>query len=116
MLRVILLQVAATVVASAVGALVAGFQGSISSALGGLVCVLPNLVLALYLKVTGHRRSGGGFFVGFVFGELVKLALIVVLLYLIALLYGDLHLPSLLIGLAFATQALFLWGFWKTKS
>jgi hypothetical protein len=27
--------------------------------------------------------------------------------------YGDLHMPSLLIGLVLATQAVFFWGFWK---
>jgi ATP synthase protein I len=112
MFRVILLQTAAVIIASVVGGLIAGSRGSISSALGGAACILPNLLLALHLK-SAACRPGAGFLVGFLLGEVVKLALIVGLLFVIAREYDDLHMPSLLIGLVFATQVLFFWGFWK---
>jgi ATP synthase protein I len=112
MFRVILLQTAAVILASVVGGLIAGSRGGISSALGGVVCVLPNLLLALHLKFAA-RRPGTGFLVGFLLGEAIKLMLIVGLLFVIVREYDDLHMPSLLIGLVFATQVLFFWGFWK---
>jgi ATP synthase protein I len=112
MFRVILLQAAAVVPASLVGGVIAGWQGGISSALGGAVCVLPNLLLALYLKFSA-RRPGAGFVLSFMFGEAVKLALFAGLLFVVVREYDDIHLPSLLIGLVLATQALFFWGFWK---
>jgi ATP synthase protein I len=112
MFRVILLQTAAVILASVVGGLIAGSRGGISSALGGAAYIFPNLLLALHLKLVAHR-PGVGFLAGFLFGEVVKLLLIVGLLFVIAREYDDLHAPSLLIGLVFATQALFFWGFWK---
>jgi ATP synthase protein I len=115
MFRVILLQTAAVILAAVIGGLMAGFRGSVSSALGGAACVLPNLLLALHLKFAARRaiRPGARFFAGFLFGEFVKLVFIVGLLFVIVQEYDDLHMPSLLIGLALATQALFFWGFWK---
>jgi ATP synthase protein I len=112
MFRVILLQTAAVVLASLVGGLIAGLRGGISLALGGAVYVLPNLLLALYLK-SAARRPGAGFVLGFLFGEAVKLVLVVGLLLITVRKYGDVHMPSLLVGLVLATQALFFWGFWK---
>ncbi|MDR2787543.1 MAG: ATP synthase subunit I [Candidatus Accumulibacter sp.] len=112
MFRVILLQTVAVALASAVGGLIAGSRGSISSALGGSLCLLPNLLLALHLKLAA-RRPGAGFLVGFMLGEIIKLMFIVGSLFVIAQKYSDLHMPSLLIGLTFATQVLFFWGLWK---
>jgi ATP synthase protein I len=112
MFRVILLQAAAGVFAAVVGGLIAGWRGSISAALGGGACILPNLLLALHLKCVAHR-PGAGFLANFLLGEIVKLALIAGSLFVIAREYGDLHVPSLLVGLVFATQVLFFWGFWK---
>lgn len=111
MFRAILLQVAATVLAAVLGGLIAGLRGGVSAALGGLVCILPNLLFALRLKsVAGRHRAS--FTVNFLLGELVKLVVVVGLLVFIAREYADLHWPSMLIGLVFATQAMFL-AFWK---
>jgi ATP synthase protein I len=112
MSRVIVMQMAAVVLASVVGGMIAGSRGSISSALGGAACVFPNLLLALHLKSVA-RRPGAGFLAGFLLGEFVKLALVVALLFVIAREYREVHMPSLLIGLALATQAVFFLGFWK---
>jgi ATP synthase protein I len=112
MFRVILVQAAAVVLASVVGGVIAGFRGSVSSLLGGAACVLPNLLLALHLK-SAARRPGAGFLAGFLLGEFVKLTLVVASLWLVVRGYRDVHMPSLLIGLALATQAVFFLGFWK---
>lgn len=106
----ILVQAAAVVLASVVGGMIAGLRGSISSLLGGAVCVLPNLLLALHLRFAVRRP---GFLAGFLLGELVKLALVVALLLLVVLEYRNVHMPCLLIGLVLATQAVFFLGFWK---
>jgi ATP synthase protein I len=112
MFKVIVLQTAAVALASLVGGSIAGLRGGISSALGGAACVLPNLLLALYLRFAA-RRPGAGFVLGFMVGEAVKLMLVVGLLFAAVRKYEDMHMPSLLIGLALATQALFFLGFWK---
>ncbi|MDR2614927.1 MAG: ATP synthase subunit I [Candidatus Accumulibacter sp.] len=114
MFRVILLQTAAVVFAIVVGGLIAGGRGGISAALGGAVCVFPNLLLALHLRFAAGRPRGG-FLARFMLGEIFKLALIVGSLFIVAREYGDVHMPSLLIGLVLATQVLFFWGFWKLK-
>ena len=111
MFRVILLQAAATLVAMLAGGFLAGMRGGISATLGGLACMLPNLLFALRLKSVSGRQ-GATFMANFLLGELVKLAVTVGLLFVIAKGYADLHWPSLLIGLVLATQALFL-AFWK---
>ncbi|MDR3300103.1 MAG: ATP synthase subunit I [Candidatus Accumulibacter sp.] len=112
MFKVILLQTAAVLLASVIGGVIAGLRGGISSALGGAACIFPNLLFALHLRFFA-RRSGTGFLANFMLGEVVKLVLIAGSLFIVAREYGDLHLPSLLVGLVFATQALFFWGFWK---
>ncbi|MDR3299413.1 MAG: ATP synthase subunit I, partial [Candidatus Accumulibacter sp.] len=108
----ILLQTAAVLLASVLGGVLAGSRGGISSVLGGAACIFPNLLLALHLKYV-VRRPGVSFLIGFLLGEIVKLTLVVGSLLLIVREYGDLHMPSLLIGLVLATQAVFFWGFWK---
>ncbi|MDR0577302.1 MAG: ATP synthase subunit I [Candidatus Accumulibacter sp.] len=111
MFRAILLQTAVAMLAVVLGGLIVGARGGISAALGGVACILPNLLFALCLNSAGGRRHAS-FVAGFLLGELVKLVIIVGLLFFIAREYADLHWPSLLIGLAFATQAMFL-AFWK---
>jgi ATP synthase protein I len=110
MFRVILVQMAAVVLASVIGGMIAGPRGSISSMLGGAVCVLPNLLLALHVKASARRP---GFLASFLLGEFFKLTLVVGLLLAVVRGYHDVHMPSLLVGLALATQAVFFLGFWK---
>jgi F0F1-type ATP synthase assembly protein I len=82
MFRVILWQTEATLLAAAVGVLIAGWRGLISAALGGAACVLPSLFLALYLKRVSEH-SGMDFLVRFLLGEIVKLALVAGLLFVV---------------------------------
>jgi ATP synthase protein I len=113
MFKVILLQTAAVMLATAIGGSIAGSRGGISAALGGAACVLPNLLLALHLRLATGRPGAARFLTRFMLGEIVKLTLVVASLFIIAREYDDVHLPSLLIGLVLATQVLFFWGFLK---
>lgn len=111
MFRAVFLQMAVTVTAAVATGLVVGTRGAVSAAMGGAVCVLPNLLFALYLKFLTFRPRAS-FTNGFLLGEFVKLATTFSLLIGVVRYYADLHWPSLLIGLVLATQALFL-AFWK---
>jgi len=111
MFRAVFLQFAATVAAAVVAGLVVGTRGAVSAAIGGAVCVIPNLLFALHLKFLKFRRRAS-FTSAFLLGEFVKLAMTFSLLIGVVKYYPDLHWPSLLIGLVLATQAMFL-AFWK---
>lgn len=111
MFRAVFLQITVTVTAAAVAGLVVGARGAASAALGGAVCVLPNLLFALHLKFLKFRPRAS-FTNAFLLGEFVKLAMTFSLLIGVVRYYADLHWPSLLIGLVLATQAMFL-AFWK---
>ena len=111
MFRAILLQVAAVAVAAVLCALTVGVHGGISAALGGSMYVLPNLFFALRLNSRAVRRSKS-FASNLLLGEAAKLVVFAGSLYVIVIKYADVHWLSLLIGLAFATQAMFF-AFWK---
>ncbi len=105
------MQLVATVVAALGSSLYFGSSRGLWAAVGGLICVVPNLLFALRLKIVAGRRKAS-FQVNFLLGELFKLMLTVGLLVVIARGYSGAHWPSLLIGLALASQAVFL-AFWK---
>jgi ATP synthase protein I len=111
MFKVILLQVAATIITALAAAWFAGTRGLVSAALGGAVCVLPNFLFALRLKLAANR-PGASYPVNFFLGEFVKIAATIGLLVFVVKEYTDLHWPSLLVGLGLALQAGFL-AFWK---
>jgi ATP synthase protein I len=111
MFRAILLQVGVTIITALAAGLWVGTRGAVSAVLGGGVCVIPNLLFAWRLKLVAHR-PGSSFAVNFLLGELVKMAVTIGLLVVVARGYSDLHWPSMLIGLALALQAMFL-AFWK---
>ena len=111
MFRVILLQVIVTLLATLAAGILAGQNGAISAALGGLISAIPNLLFALRLKSVANR-PGTSYPAAFFLGEFIKIALTIALLVLVIREYADLHWPSLLIGLGLALQAGFL-AFWK---
>ena len=111
MFRAILWQVAATLIAAVLASLIAGMSGVVSAAMGGAVCILPNFLFALRLKLVAVR-TGASYPVNFFIGEFVKIAATVGLLVFVVKEYPDLHGPSMLIGLGLALQAGFL-AFWK---
>ncbi|WP_341646566.1 ATP synthase subunit I [Thauera sp. SDU_THAU2] len=104
MLKAVLLQLCATILAVAVSAALFGARGAISAAGGGLACVLPSWMFAVRLAAIS-RKAGTASVTAFVVGELVKVASIVGLLVLVWALYPQLHWGAMLIGLILALKA-----------
>ena len=90
MLRVVLLQLATTVVAACVAGLLGGITAFLSALLGGICCVVPNGLFALRLFANA-RGTGGANPMSFFIGEFIKIALTVALLGAAAWLYRDLN-------------------------
>ena len=105
MLKVVLLQLCATLAAAALAAVFFGVHGAISAALAGLVCVVPNALFALRMKALTARPGGPGSALAFVVGEFIKIVAIVGLLVLIRFVYPDLHWGGMFIGLILALKA-----------
>lgn len=104
MLKVVLLQLCATLVAAALAAVFFGVHGAVSATLAGLVCAVPNLLFALRMKAVS-RHPGPATAMTFVIGEFIKIVAIVGLLVLIQALYEDLHWGGLFVGLILALKA-----------
>ena len=111
MFRAILLQVGVVIITAIAAGLLVGLRGLVSAVLGGVACVLPNLLFAIRLKLVANRPAAS-FAANFLLGELAKILATIGLLFLFVRGYADLHWPSLLIGLALALQAMFL-AIWK---
>jgi ATP synthase protein I len=103
MLRIVLLQIAATAAAALVAGLLSGLPAAISAALGGVVCFVPNGLLAMRLAVTArsNRVTAATFFIG----EFVKVASMLLLLVAVVKLYGNLVWWALLLGLIAALKS-----------
>lgn len=104
MLKAVLLQLVATLLAAAISAVFFGLRGGLSAAWGGLAVVLPSVLFA-WLLAWISRRIGTASVTAFVAGELIKLAAIVGMLVLFLVLYPDVHWGGLLIGLILALKA-----------
>ena len=104
MLKVVLLQLGATLAATALAAVFFGMNGAISAMLAGLACTIPNGLFALRLSLSRRRGGSPSAFIFFV-GEVIKVAAIVGLLVLIFAFYKDLHWGALLIGMILALKA-----------
>ena len=97
MLRVILLQLATTIVASLVAGVLGGKSALLSALLGGLCCVVPNSLFALRLFANA-QKAGGANPMSFMIGEFIKIAMTVALLGAIAWLYHGLNWLALIVG------------------
>lgn len=104
MLKVVFLQMCATLVAAALAAVFFGVHGAVSATLAGLVCAVPNLLFALRMKAIS-KHPGPVTAMTFMIGEFIKIVAIVGLLVLIQALYEDLHWGGLFIGLILALKA-----------
>jgi len=104
MLRVILLQLATTIVAGLVAALLGGTPAMLSALLGGLCCVVPNSLFALRLFADA-QKPGGANPISFMVGEFIKIALTVALLGATAWLYHGLNWLALLAGFIVALKS-----------
>ncbi|NEX63497.1 ATP synthase subunit I [Noviherbaspirillum galbum] len=90
MLRVVLLQLAATVVTGLIAGMLGGVHALISALLGGLCCVVPNGLFALRL-FSNARKPGAVNPMTFFIGEFIKIALTIALLGAVVWLYHDLN-------------------------
>lgn len=104
MLRIVLLQLAATVVAAVIAGLLGGMTGFYSALLGGLCCVVPNGLFAWRLFVSVHK-PGGANPVTFFIGELIKIAMTIALLGAVAWLYRDLNWLALIAAFIVALKS-----------
>jgi ATP synthase protein I len=104
MLRLVSLQMMATVVAGMIAGLLGGWSAMFSAVLGGLCCVVPNGVMALRL-FAGTQKPGGANPATFFIWEFVKIALTLALLVLVARVYHDLNWLALLVGFIVALKS-----------
>lgn len=104
MLKMVFLQLGATIAATAIAAVFFGFAGAVSAALGGLACVVPTGLFALRLHLVA-QRGGSQHVTAFFVGEFLKVASIVGLLVLVGLLYESVHWGGLFLGLILALKA-----------
>jgi ATP synthase protein I len=111
MIKTIYLQLAATLLAICLAALLAGTRGAVSAMLAGVICMLPCTWFALRLGRMA-KRPGGASPAQFFVGEFVKITSTVLLLIIVVKTYRDVHWPSLLLGMLLVLQASFL-AFWK---
>lgn len=109
--RVIFLQILITIIVAIVAGLFVGVRGAVSAIIGGAVYTIPSLLFALRLRSVDIRQ-GSSFRMTIFFGEFAKIILVFVLMAITIKFYADLHWPSMLIGLALASQAMIL-AFWK---
>ncbi|QYF95175.1 ATP synthase subunit I [Massilia sp. PAMC28688] len=97
MLRLVSLQLIATVVAGVIAALLGGLPAMFSALLGALCCLVPNALMA-YRLYLGTKRPGGANAVSFLIWEFVKIAMTVALLFAAVKLYRDLNWLAFLGG------------------
>lgn len=104
MLRVVLTQLAATLVVGIIAGALGGMTAALSALMGGLCCVVPNAVFALRLFAAANK-PGGANPMDFFIGEFVKIAFTVALLGAAAWLYQDLNWLALLAAFIVAAKS-----------
>ncbi len=104
MLRLVLLQLATTVVAGAIAGMLGGLHAMYSAMLGGLCCVVPNSLFAVRLFANAKKGDGANP-MSFFIGEFIKIALTVALLGAVAWLYRDLNWLALIAGFVVALKS-----------
>jgi ATP synthase protein I len=104
MLKVVLLQLVATVITGMIAGLLGGVPALISALLGGLCCVVPNGLFALRLFMNA-RKPGVVNPMTFFIGEFIKIGLTVALLGVTAWLYHDLNWLALIAAFIVALKS-----------
>lgn len=104
MQRIVLLQLAATVVTAIIAGILGGGAAFYSALLGGLCYVLPNGLFAWRLFIGAHKSSGANP-ISFFIGEFVKIALTIALLGAVVWQYHDLNWLALIVGLIVALKS-----------
>jgi ATP synthase protein I len=105
--RALGVQVAIAASAGVVFALFGGRNAALSALLGGAVCVIPSAIFAWRLHAAS-RRGVAAFGAAFLVGELVKLALSVVLFAVVLGWYRDVHHAALVVGFIATLQGYLL--------
>jgi ATP synthase protein I len=109
-IRIVLIwQIVATATIAAAGAIVGGMHAAASAVAGGLVSIIAGLGSAVVAARSGGK-SAGGILVGALSAEGVKLALIVILLWLVLATY-DAIVPLAFFGSFVATMLVFSMAF-----
>ena len=104
------LQVLCTAAVSLLSAWLAGIHGAISAALGGSIGIVAGLVFAV-LAARGKSKSAGEALYTALRAEAVKLALMVLLLWIVLATYRDVVAIGL-IGTFIATVLIFTMAVW----
>lgn len=104
MLRIVLLQLTATVLVGIIAGFLGGVPALASALLGGLCCVVPNGLFALRLFANSQKGQAANPMAFFI-GELIKIALTVALLGAAAWLYRDLNWLALIAAFIVALKS-----------
>jgi len=104
MLRLVSLQMMATLVAGIIAGLLGGWAAMFSAVLGGMCCVVPNGIMAFRLFASSLKVGGANPATFFIW-EFVKIALTLALLVMTARLYHDLNWLALLVGFIVALKS-----------
>jgi len=104
MLRLVLLQLATTVITGVIAGLLGGIHALFSALLGGLCCVVPNGLFALRL-FTSAQKSGVANPMTFFIGEFIKIALTIALLGVVVWGYRDLNWLALIAAFIVALKS-----------
>ena len=88
-------QLIATAALTLAAAVVAGAHGALSAALGGAVSFCAGWVSALVAS-RGKAQSAGEVLIGALAAEGLKIGLIVILLWLVLVMYGEVVVPAFL--------------------
>lgn len=102
-------QLIATAALTLVAGSLAGAHGALSAALGGSVSLFSGVASAA-VAVWGRANSAGGVLLFALGAEAVKIGLIVILLWLVLAIYGDVVVPAF-IGTFIATALIFAMAF-----
>ena len=104
MLRLVSLQILATLVAGVIAGLLGGWAAMFSAVLGGVCCVVPNGIMAFRLFASSQKMGGPNPATFFIW-EFVKIALTLALLFATARLYHGLNWLALLGGFIVALKS-----------
>jgi len=104
MMRLVSLQMMATLVAGVIAGLLGGRAAMFSAVLGGMCCVVPNGIMAVRLFASS-KKMGGANPATFFIWEFVKIALTLALLIATARLYHGLNWLALLGGFIVALKS-----------
>ena len=101
------LQAVMTVLVAAIAATFGGWNAAWSATFGGLACVVPNALFALRLTLES-RRPGGATIQGFIVGEFVKVAVTLLMIFIVARAYHGLNWLAFIIGIIAVLKSYFL--------